>query len=1481
MVRCIVVHLGLQVKEQYQTLMMNLEADDVGLSFFKATKGVQGSRSTKRDLDEARLAVHEFFEAFSTNNKVIQATLFDHLPIFIEQVNISMKATSMLISIFRENSELCKQLDNDQIQMIMNAIHSHGRSVQSMELLKQLVKPTDECLNTVATMVIDTLSSVDCEDLLLLYHFGDHDHGTNEFTTLMQNSLDDPNSNEYAELQYHVALITLLAVCTEGKNLDTERTCQSFLPLDDVIVVITHDDAPPNVKTAYLEFLNHCYLDVELHETNLVDSHGMWDALECFTRDIDFFFDVIGALAEEPQFAQQAAELRVYIHSSVMSTIENWVKVVLSTKAIRSFITEKRLNIIWGVLANVAKLATQNKEPLVTRTLKLLAQLGRRLDMRDLNPNLERQIQNALTSTAKLTSKRPKDAWKSLTKGKAAFQTFGQVITQGMDHKHKEAKNIVHHLRVEVTKLELHLEPYVEVERAILTKVLLHPHLVANNKEEHSHQHKSSSSKGHNSVPFLIALIEHTKKLTSEHLVGLQLDMLVIFQDMIHPTVATGQSQILSRKLLTQFFEDRSEDGGISLYDDDEPGREVIVQNLLDRCGCAWVVILLMMTNKNNQINQEAMKLGIALLENGNSQLQESFFKRFNDSETSAFFANTSSAIAMARQHITVQSDVESAVMERARNTFRILQLFCEHHHTGLQNFVRQQVGNATSYNLVQDTTLFLDFYGLSLYICETNVGSITQALETLTEFCQGPCLGNQDCIASYESNGIDLIVQELLLVELSSASLSKQALKEKEEMFVSIRRYAAITLLSAMESRPASDHGIHDRILLSMHPELLIGTITKLYSAAGSTPNSDSRCENDECSCPSCQRDVGHTMYLLALTLSAHDEQLHTNLNGDLINAFDWDTMKAGSQNRKTIQDVVSEFSSKDSKPAGRDSMEEDDAFDSQEAWLTAQSRHAEEEALNYYAQQTNRIEIFRDGQFETVVFPIPSICWYLTPSTRVQIVNETEVDNEDSKVPDFFVRSSTLQDEMKWQKKLTSARYFHVITVEIAQWQLIGTVSSWLQNVLIALCYPFTSTDDLAVSESICHNLAASPTHSVLSWLWLLGSAGLSVFIYIYATPKGESSEVRYPGLQSYQSTTLIVFASAWLYRMVLSSHLTLASVMIGVAQLINSFVLLLAFLGTKMSLLLKGIRDNRRHRDWTEHHEHSVDRSMAGSAPAPMEMLRCVSPDVLTNWLYYVAYFCVCLLGLLWQVMPFAKSTQYGPFWYSILLIDFIMTNPILQSVIEAVTIPMVQLMLTFLLAVILVYYFSIFGYMFLKADYVIDGDQDGESTPVCNTLFRCMVNTFHHGLRDGGGIGDSLKAVDWGDPTYSLRVAFDMVFWIICILIVLNLLLGVIIDTFADQRKSNEDEQLRNKNTCFICGINRIEFDANSACSFDAHTEKIHNKWAYLNFLVLLRTKDHTELTGPESACHTMITMPEPNLSFFPRLRKNKEDEEHDD
>ena len=50
------------------------------------------------------------------------------------------------------------------------------------------------------------------------------------------------------DLSYHLNLVSLLALCTEGKNVATEIKCHSLLPLDELVRVVTHPECIPEVS---------------------------------------------------------------------------------------------------------------------------------------------------------------------------------------------------------------------------------------------------------------------------------------------------------------------------------------------------------------------------------------------------------------------------------------------------------------------------------------------------------------------------------------------------------------------------------------------------------------------------------------------------------------------------------------------------------------------------------------------------------------------------------------------------------------------------------------------------------------------------------------------------------------------------------------------------------------------------------------------------------------------------------------------------------------------------------------------------------------------------------------------------------------------------------------------------------------------------------------------------------------------------------
>lgn len=160
----------------------------------------------------------------------------------------------------------------------------------------------------------------------------------------------------------------------------------------------------------------------------------------------------------------------------------------------------------------------------------------------------------------------------------------------------------------------------------------------------------------------------------------------------------------------------------------------------------------------------------------------------------------------------------------------RFLQLLCENHNSDLQNYLRVQPSNKTSYNLVCETLQFLDCICgsttgglglLGLWINENNVHLINQALETLTEYCQGPCHENQYAIINHESNGIDIVIA-LILNDIQPLS------KNNLEMFLALKDNASKLLLAVMESN--DDTANAERILYNITPKALIDVIREAY---------------------------------------------------------------------------------------------------------------------------------------------------------------------------------------------------------------------------------------------------------------------------------------------------------------------------------------------------------------------------------------------------------------------------------------------------------------------------------------------------------------------------------------------------------------------------------------------------------------------------------------------------------------------------
>ena len=256
--------------------------------------------------------------------------------------------------------------------------------------------------------------------------------------------------------------------------------------------------------------------------------------------------------------------------------------------------------------------------------------------------------------------------------------------------------------------------------------------------------------------------------------------------------------------------------------------------------------------------------------------------------------------------------------------------------------------------------------------------------------------------------------------------------------------------------------------------------------------------------------------------------------------------------------------------------------------------------------------------------------------------------------------------------------------------------------------------------------------------------------------------------------------------------------------------------------------------------------------------------------TPWEYLVrsAYFTFSygkfyqtVLYLLASILGFAQSKV----WYTIQLLQITTKSQLLYNVVLAVVINGPSLLLTLVLMLIVIFIFAnISFYNFSEHFDPIVADNTGFH---CNSLWNCWV-VHLDSVRAGGGIGDNV-VLKWVDPAsgagYDL-IAFQLMFFIIVILLFLNIVFGIIVDSFGQLRGEREFIDTDQTTKCFICGIDQNEFDRAVAGGFDLHIRTEHNMWMYLLFMHYVSKKDPTELNGQEDFVAQCMARKEP--SFFP-------------
>ena len=157
----------------------------------------------------------------------------------------------------------------------------------------------------------------------------------------------------------------------------------------------------------------------------------------------------------------------------------------------------------------------------------------------------------------------------------------------------------------------------------------------------------------------------------------------------------------------------------------------------------------------------------------------------------------------------------------------------------------------------------------------------------------------------------------------------------------------------------------------------------------------------------------------------------------------------------------------------------------------------------------------------------------------------------------------------------------------------------------------------------------------------------------------------------------------------------------------------------------------------------------------------------------------------------------------------------------------------------------------------------------ATSVCPDLLRCYAHLLAHGITRPDEL--QMDTLTYEDHHWTGHLIFNLTFFIIIGALLLNMVTGVIVDTFSELREDEKERRDKLNNVCFICGIERAKMDELGAGNdFEEHIRHHHDRWSYFYFLhYIWHMRDPMEYNGVESYVDNCVK--EHKVSWIPNRR----------
>jgi len=478
--------------------------------------------------------------------------------------------------------------------------------------------------------------------------------------------------------------------------------------------------------------------------------------------------------------------------------------------------------------------------------------------------------------------------------------------------------------------------------------------------------------------------------------------------------------------------------------------------------------------------------------------------------------------------------------------------------------------------------------------------------------------------------------------------------------------------------------------------------------------------------------------------------------------------------------------------------------------------------QCYDFYNSYIGCVEVQFNGTIEEVYFPIPFKCKFLSSKTKYEIIYNVSRSSQQEKIEDFLQKVEVAKAEMSAQQLLSRKTAVKAISSKWTSYYLMSYILILAINLLMIATIKDKDELDLDSNDSVS---ASQLAMTVLGALQLFFTVlGFSCYIVEYKEKiikAGNQRDVDFE-IENYY----------------------------GIQH--NDSIL--------MEPLYVKLTDTKT-KGFVRKFTHLLFH---------------------TETLYHVFIF-----------LPLSFFSLFFPILYPWLLLDIVKRSESIRNIVKSIVLNLFQLAMTGFLGLIVIYIFSVIGFMYFGDCYDNCDDYDdptntdpnfspcgqrvSQFNAYCDTLFDCFISTLYLGIRMGGGIGEAIKSPVKNDSKcdYWSRMAFDLLFFVFIILILLNIIFGIIIDTYADLRVQRLKIKDDVNNCCYICGGKKNDLEQDSK-GWSEHFMNRHSVYAYLAFIVYISEKKEEDCNGLEKFVKAEINAKK--VSFFPIRESNDEDED---